>query len=88
MEDLSFRKALIEQEENLKEFITNYFESPTEEVENPWLKTKDVCKLLSCSPATVGRRRKDRTLKYSLVQKTYYHRQSDVDLMMENGRIN
>lgn len=88
MQDLSIRKALIEQEENLKEFITNYFESPTEEVENPWLKTKDVCKLLSCSPATVGRRRKDGTLKYSLVQGTYYHLRSDVIEMMDDNRGN
>jgi|TARA_B110000902_G_scaffold251475_1_gene311801 hypothetical protein len=88
MQDLSIRKALIEQEENLKDFITNHFESSTEQVQDPWLKTKDVCALLSCSPATVGRRRADGTLKYSLVQKTYYHRQSDVDLMMENGRVN
>ena len=89
MEDYKLQLALIELKEELKDFMTNLVETSTEEVEeNPWLKTKGVCALLSCSPATVGRLRTDGTLKYSLVQKTYYHRQSDVELMMKNGRVN
>jgi len=69
--------------------LKEYFEEvePIQE-QRVWLKTPEVCEQLSCSPSTICRMRNEGLLPYSLVQGTYYHKQVDVDQMMENGRVN
>jgi hypothetical protein len=74
--------------DEIKEFITDYFEAPdSNENKSDWVKTQRVCEKLDCSPATVGRLRDDKLLPASLIHGTYYYRESDVDQMMENGRV-
>tara|TARA_B110000879_G_scaffold199849_1_gene273172 strand:- start:328 stop:582 length:255 start_codon:yes stop_codon:yes gene_type:complete len=84
MENYKLRTAQAEQEENVREFSENN----EEEAEDYWLKTTSVCELISCSPATVGRLRDKGLLKSSKIMGTYYYLQSDVDQMMNNGRVN
>jgi hypothetical protein len=53
--------------EQLQEEVNTVYE---EEDTGVWLKTTDVCNLISCSPATVGRLRDEGILKSSKVMGT------------------
>ena len=87
MENLQMLLALEELKESLQDYMTDLFRQKFEKAEeNRWLKTKDVCELINCSAATVGRLREDGLLKYSCLHHTYYHLKSDVFEMMESGR--
>ena len=79
---------LLNQKHEIISSLKEYFEE-TEPEQEPrvWLKSSEVCEQLSCSPSTICRMRNEGLLPYSLIQGTYYHKQVDVDQMMENGRV-
>ena len=80
---------LLNQKHEIISSLKEYFEEEEPTEEPPvWLKSSEVCEQLSCSPSTICRMRNEALLPYSLIQGTYYHKQSDVDQMMENGRVN
>ena len=83
----SFEELLERQKSEIIEIIKYYFEESQKRQEKKWIKSSQVCELLSCSQATLFRLRNDRILPCSIVQGTYYYKISDVDQMMENGKL-
>ena len=82
-----FIEELLEkQKEEIIEIIKEYFEASKNRQEKKWIKSAEVCEMLSCSTATLFRLRTDGILPCSLVQGTYYYKLSDVDQMMEDGK--
>ena len=82
-----FIEELLEkQKEEITEIIKEYFDDSTNRQEKKWIKSAEVCEMLSCSTATLFRLRTDGILPCSLVQGTYYYKLSDVDQMMEDGK--
>ena len=85
----SFIQLFCEMEEQILEKIDQIIEGiQNKEVEKKWIKSSEVCEMLSCSPATLSRLRADGLLPSSLIQGTYYYKISDIDQMMERGKIN
>ena len=83
-----FVEDLLEkQKEEIIEIIKEYFESSNKQQEKKWIKSAQLCEILSCSPATLFRLRTDGILPCSLIQGTYYYKLSDIDEMMEDGKV-
>ena len=82
----SLEELLERQKSEIIEIIKYYFEESQKRLEKKWIKSSQVCELLSCSQATLFRLRNDGILPCSIVQGTYYYKISDVDQMMENGK--
>jgi len=84
----SFIQLFIEMEEQLLEKIDQHLEEhKNKEVEKKWIKSSQASEMLSCSPATLFRLRTDRILPCSLIQGTYYYKLSDIEKMMEDGKV-
>ena len=82
-----FIEELLEkQKEEIVEIIKEYFEASKNRQEKKWIKSAEVCEMMSCSTATLFRLRADGILPCSLIQGTYYYKLSDVDQMMEDGK--
>jgi len=75
------------QKEEIIELMKEYFEASKNQQEKKWIKSGEVSKMLSCSPATLFRLRTDDILKCSLIQGTYYYKLSDIEKMMEDGKV-
>jgi hypothetical protein len=87
MNRFEIQGMLEEQKKELINFMKEFFEdADSTDQPSKWLKSSDVCEQLSCSSSTLCRMRNEGILPYSLIQGTYYHLQSDVDKMMEEGR--
>lgn len=84
----SFIQLFTELEERLLEKIDQHLEDhKNKEVEKKWIKSSQVSEMLSCSPATLFRLRTDKILPCSLIQGTYYYKLSDIEKMMEDGKV-
>ena len=84
----SLIQLFVEMEEQLIEKIDQHLqEYNNKEVERKWVKSSEVSEILSCSPATLFRLRTEGILPCSLIQGTYYYKLSDVDEMMEEGKL-
>ena len=83
----SLEELLERQKSEIIEIIKYYFEESQKRQEKKWIKSSHVCELLSCSQATLFRLRNDGILPFSIVQGTYYYKISDIDQMMENGKL-
>lgn len=83
----SLIQLFCEMEEQILEKIDHHLEDyNNREVDRKWIKSSEVCQMLSCSPATLSRYRSEGTLPCSLIQGTYYYKLSDIDQMMEDGK--
>jgi len=83
-----FIEDLLEkQKDEIIEHIKGEFEFSKNQQEKNWIKSAQLCEILSCSPATLFRLRTDGILPCSLIQGTYYYKLSDIDEMMEEGKI-
>ena len=84
----SFIQLFIELQEQLLEKIDQHLEeNKNKEVEKKWIKSSQVSEMLSCSAATLFRLRTDGILPSSLIQGTYYYKLSDIEKMMEDGKV-
>jgi hypothetical protein len=84
----SLIQLFIEMEEQLIEKIDQHLqEYNNKEVEIKWVKSSEVSEMLSCSPATLFRLQTEGILPCSLIQGTYYYKLSDIDKMMEDGKV-
>lgn len=83
-EDL-FSKQKQELNDLIKEHLKSY--SCKGLCAKKWVKSAEVCEMLSCSPATLFRLRNDGILPCSLIQGTYYYCTDDIINMMEKGRL-
>ena len=84
----SFIQLFTELEERLLEKIDQHLEDhKNKEVEKKWIKSSQVSEMLSCSPATLFRLRTDKILPCSLIQGTYYYKLSDIEKMMDDGKV-
>ena len=84
----SFIQLFIELQEQLLEKKDQHLEeNKNKEVEKKWIKSFQVSEMLSCSPATLFRLRTDKILPCSLIQGTYYYKLSDIEKMMEDGKV-
>jgi len=83
-----FIEDLLEkQKDEIIEHIKGEFEFSKNQQEKNWIKSAQLCEILSCSPATLFRLRTDGILPCSLIQGTYYYKLSDIDEMMEDGKV-
>jgi len=83
-----FIEELLEkQKEEIIELMKEYFEASKNRQEKKWIKSAEVTEMLSCSSATLFRLRTDDILPCSLIQGTYYYKLSDIEKMMEDGKV-
>ena len=83
-----FIEELLEkQKEEIIELMKEYFEASKNQQEKKWIKSAEVSELLSCSAATLFRLRTDGVLPCSLIEGTYYYKLSDIEKMMEDGKV-
>ena len=77
--------------EDLQQFKSELLEDllkviqPDRPQASPWLKSKDVRKLLNISPGTLQNLRMNGTLRFTQVGAIYYYRQEDIYKLLENG---
>ena len=77
-----YTKKAVSSYDIIIEIIKEYFEDSKNRKEKKWIKSAEVCEIMSCSTATLFRLRTDGILPCSLVQGTYYYKLSDIDHMM------
>ena len=83
-----FIEELLEkQKEEIIEIIKEYFEASKNQQEKKWIKSSEVCEIMSCSTATLFRLRSDGILPCSQIQGTYYYKLSDIEQMMEDRQL-
>lgn len=70
--------------ELLSEIKTIIKPGPT--AQSVWLKSSDVCKLLSISQETLQNLRISGTIQYSKIGETLYYRTEDINKLMEEGK--
>ena len=77
-----------EMEEELLDRIDKHLEDKKEIKEDyKWIKSSQVSEMLSCSASTLFRLRANGTLPSSLILGTYYYKLSDIEKMMEDGKL-
>ena len=77
-----------EMEERLIERIDKHLENKKKRTEDyKWIKSNQACEMLSCSASTLFRLRANGTLPSSLILGTYYYKLSDIEKMMEDGKL-
>ena len=54
-------------------------------IEKKWLKTRQVCKLLNCSPGTLQNLRLNGTIEYTRVGGTLYHSVDSLNKVLEEN---
>ena len=83
----SFIQLFCEMEEQILDKIDQIIEGiQNKEVEKKWIKSSEVCEMLSCPRQLYPGLRADGLLPSSLIQGTYYYKISDIDHMMERGK--
>ena len=61
---------------------------PNHSTQSVWLKSSEVCKLLSISQGTLQNLRINGTIQYSKIGGTLYYKSEDINKLMEGGNGN
>jgi excisionase family DNA binding protein len=76
---LQLKKEIVDE---VKKIVTG-----GEQINKKWIKTKEVCKLLNCSPGTVQNLRINGSIEYTKIGGSlYYSMESILKIMEENKR--
>ncbi|MBK0383587.1 helix-turn-helix domain-containing protein [Pedobacter sp. SD-b] len=77
---IQFKSELLSE---IKTIIT-----PNQTTQSVWLKSSEVCKLLSISQGTLQNLRISGTIQYSKIGDTLFYKTEDINKLMEGGNEN